>query len=260
MRTALTIAGSDSGAGAGIQADLKTFAAHGLYGVCAVTAVTAQNTRGVAAMEPVSPPVVAAQIDVVLQDYDVRAIKTGMLATRAIVAIVCDRLDAHPSLPLVVDPVLVSTSGHALLDDEALSLVRTRLLPRATLVTPNRHEAEVLTGQRITTPQEAAEAIARLRDMGAAAVVLTGGDEDGPESIDHFDDGERVSELRGARLTNRATHGTGCTFSAAITAELAHGTSLPDAVTAAKRYVEAAISRATPLGQGPGPLNHFWRK
>ncbi|MDA1094293.1 MAG: bifunctional hydroxymethylpyrimidine kinase/phosphomethylpyrimidine kinase [Acidobacteria bacterium] len=260
MRTALTIAGSDSGGGAGIQADLKTFAAHELHGVCAVTAVTAQNTLGVTAVESVTPLLVAAQIDAVLRDFDVRAIKTGMLATRDIVAVVCDRLEAHPGLPLVVDPVLVSTSGHALLDEEAVSLVRTRLLPRAAVVTPNRYEAEVLTGLSITTPQEAAAACARLREMGAAAVVLTGGDDDGLDAIDRLDNAGVLSELRGTRLQSRATHGTGCTFSAAVAAQLARGARLDDAVTAAKRYVEEAIRHAFPLGQGPGPLNHFWRK
>ncbi len=262
MRTALTIAGSDSGGGAGIQADLKTFAAHDVHGVCAVTAVTAQNTVEVATIESLSALVVAAQIDAVMDDFGVLAIKTGMLATRAIVAAVCDRLDAHPGIPVVVDPVLVSTSGSRVLDEEALSIVRARLLPRACLVTPNRREAEVLSGLHITTRQQAAEATARLREMGVGAVVLTGGDADGPDpdAVDLLDDGDTLEELRGPRLESRATHGTGCTFAAAITAHLALGASLGDAVVAAKRYVAGAIRHAHPLGRGHGPLNHFWNK
>jgi hydroxymethylpyrimidine/phosphomethylpyrimidine kinase len=260
MRTALTIAGSDSGGGAGIQADLKTFAAHDIYGVCALTAVTAQNTLGVTANDPVSPPVVAAQIDAVMGDFNVVAIKTGMLATSAIVATVCDRLEAYPGVPVVVDPVLISSSGHRLLDERALALVRARLVPRATLLTPNRREAAALTGQPITTRQQVTDAAARLRDMGAAAVVVTGGDQDGPDAVDLLDDGQGVEELRGTRLESRATHGTGCTFAAAIAAHLARGATLGDAVVAAKRYVEAAIRHAQTLGQGHGPLNHFWNK
>lgn len=260
IRTALTIAGSDSGGGAGIQADLKTFAAHDVYGVCAMTAVTAQNTVGVKTIDPISAPVVAAQIDAVMVDFDVAAVKTGMLATRDVVGTVCDRLEAYPGAPVVVDPVLISSSGHRLLDEEALAVVRARLLPRATLLTPNRREAEVLTGQSITTRQQVIDAASRLRDMGAAAVVVTGGDQDGPDAIDLLDDGHGVEELRGTKLQSRATHGTGCTFSAAIAANLARGVALGDAVVAAKRYVEAAIGHAPPLGQGRGPLNHFWNK
>lgn len=260
LRTALTIAGSDSGGGAGIQADLKTFAAHEVYGVCAVTAVTAQNTLGVTAIDPVSTPIVAAQIDAVMVDFDVLAVKTGMLATSAVVVTVCDRLEAYPGAPVVVDPVLISSSGHRLLDDQALAIVRARLVPRAALLTPNRREAEVLTGRLITTRQHLIDAAATLRDMGAAAVVVTGGDQDGADAVDLLDDGYRVEELRGTRLESRATHGTGCTFSAAIAANLARGAALGDAVVAAKRYVEAAIGHAHPLGQGHGPLNHFWNK
>ncbi|MEO2196254.1 MAG: bifunctional hydroxymethylpyrimidine kinase/phosphomethylpyrimidine kinase [bacterium] len=258
--SALTIAGSDSGGGAGIQADLKTFAAHDVHGVCAVTAVTAQNTVGVTTLASMSALLVATQIDTVMDDFDVVTIKTGMLATRAIVATVCDRLDARPDIPLVVDPVLVSTSGDRLLEEDALSIVRARLLPRACLVTPNRREAEVLTGQHIATPQQAVEAVARLREMGVGAVVLTGGDAPGPDAVDLFDDGATLEELRGPKLQSRATHGTGCTFAAAITAHLAQGASLNHAVASAKRYVEGGIRHAHPLGRGHGPLNHFWSK
>jgi len=260
MQTALTIAGSDSGGGAGIQADLKTFAAHDVHGVCAVTAVTAQNTVGVTTVGSVSAAIVATQIATVMEDFDVVAIKTGMLATRAIVAAVCDRIEACPDIPLVVDPVLVSTSGDRLLEKEAVSIVRARLLPRACLVTPNRREAEILTGRHITTRQQAVEAAASLREMGVGAVVLTGGDADGPDAVDLFDDGHTLDELRGPKLKSRATHGTGCTFAAAITARLAQRASLRDAVASAKCYIEGAIRHAHPLGRGHGPLDHFWNK
>ena len=260
MPTALTIAGSDSGGGAGIQADLKTFAAHGLHGVCAVTAVTAQNTVGVTAVEAVGAPVVRAQIDAVVADFDVRAIKTGMLANREIVAAVCDALEALPDIPVVVDPIMLATSGDRLLDDDAVELIRTRLLRRARLVTPNRLEAEVLSGMPIASLEDARRATGQIRARGVRAVVITGGHLGGPESVDVLDDGGAVVELRGPRLESRSTHGTGCTFAAAVTAALARGVGLGDAVAAAKRYVEGAIRHAEPLGRGHGPVNHFWNK
>ena len=258
MPTALTIAGSDSGGGAGIQADLKTFAAHGVYGVCAVTAVTAQNTLGVTAVESVGAGVVVAQIEAVVADFDVRAVKTGMLANREVVAAVCHTLETGPNIPLVVDPVLFATSGARLLDHDAVALIRTRLLRQARLVTPNRHEAEVLAGLPIASLEDAKRATCQIRGYGAAAVVITGGHLGGPESVDVFDDGGHVIELRGPRLAARSTHGTGCTYAAAVTAALAQGRDLDVAVAEAKRYVEGAIRHAVPLGRGHGPVNHFW--
>lgn len=260
MPTALTIAGSDSGGGAGIQADLKTFAAHGVYGVCAVTAITVQNTLGVTAVETIGAPIVSAQIAAVAADFDIRAIKTGMLPNRAIVTAVCDALEALPAVPVVVDPVMAATSGNRLIDDQAIDLIRIRLLPRARVVTPNCSEAEVLAGMRISSLDDARRAAARLRAGGAGAVVVTGGDRAGSESIDLLDDGGTVVELSGPRLPGRSTHGTGCTFSAAVAAALARGLSLTDAVLGAKRYVEGAIRHAERLGQGRGPVNHFWSK
>ena len=259
MPTALTIAGSDSGGGAGIQADLKTFAAHGVHGTCAVTAVTAQTAAGVAAIQPISPSVVAAQITAALHDFEVGVIKTGMLASGSIAGVVCDQLDANPGIPVVVDPVILSTSGSRLLDEDGVALVRARLLPRARIVTPNRMEAEVLTGDRIGSPAAAARASAKLRALGADAVVITGGHFDGPDAVDLLDDGAAVVALRGPRLVSRATHGTGCTFAAAIAAGLARGAALSDAVVGAKHYVAEAIRQALP-GHGPGVLNHFWNK
>jgi hydroxymethylpyrimidine/phosphomethylpyrimidine kinase len=258
--TALTVAGSDSGGGAGIQADLKTFAAHGLHGVCAVTAVTAQNTVEVTAVATIAAPVVRAQIDAVVADFDVRAIKTGMLASREIVAAVCDALEALPNIPVVVDPIMVATSGDRLLDDDAVELIRTRLLRRARLVTPNRLEAEVLSGMPITSLEDARRATGQIRASGVRAVVITGGDLGGLESVDVFDDGGAVVELRGPRLESRSTHGTGCTFAAAVTAGLALEQDVGDAVASAKRYVEEAIRHAEPLGRGYGPVNHFWNR
>lgn len=260
MPTALTIAGSDSGGGAGIQADLMTFAAYGVHGVCAVTAVTAQNTLGVTLVEPLAPRVVTAQIEAVVADFDVRAIKTGMLASREVVVAVCEALETLPDILVVVDPVMVATSGDRLLDDDAVDLVRTGLLRRAHLVTPNRPEAEILAGMPIASLEDARAAAGRIRARGAEAVVVTGGDVDGPESIDVLDDGGTVVELRGLRLEHRGTHGTGCTFAAAIVAALALGQKTTDAVAGAKRYVEGAIRHAEPLGRGPGPVNHFWNK
>ena len=257
--TVLTIAGSDSGGGAGLQADLKTFAAHGVHGASAVTAVTAQNTLAVTAVDPVSARMVAAQIRAVLDDFDVRAIKTGMLATAAIVEAVCETLEAHPGPPLVVDPVIAATSGRRLLDADAIALVRSRLLKRARVVTPNRLEAAVLADQPVGCLVDARRAAARLRTHGAAAALVTGGHFDTAESVDLLDDGGAVVELRGPRLDSGQTHGTGCTFSAAIAAGLAAGLPLPEAADAAKRYVEGAIRHAAPLGRGPGPLHHFWR-
>ena len=260
MATALTIAGSDSSGGAGVQADLKTFAAHHVHGVCAITAVTAQNTVGITTVETISPVVVSAQIDSVLGDFDVKAVKTGMLATRSLVTEVCGRLEAYSRIPVVVDPVMISTSGHRLLDDDAVELVRTRLLPIARVVTPNRLEAEALTGHSIDSFASAAQASTRLRELGATAVVITGGHFDGPDAVDLLDDGTKVVELRGPKIEGPPTHGTGCTFAASIAAGLARGVALADAVAEAKRYIEGAIRHAGPLGQGPDIINHFWNK
>lgn len=257
---ALTIAGSDSGGGAGIQADLKTFAAHGVYGVSAVTAVTAQNTIGVRAIETLSPAIVATQIETVADDFEIDAVKTGMLGSSAVVTAVCDTLGCMTARPLVVDPVIVSTSGDRLLADDAIELVRSRLLPLARVTTPNREEAATLTGIPIRSRDDAIRAARQLRALGADAVVITGGDVGESEAVDLFDDGSSVREVRGPRIDSRHTHGTGCTFAAAITASLARGTALAEAIDAARHYVETAIRNAPGLGQGHGPLGHFGDK
>ena len=258
----LTIAGSDPSGGAGIQADLKTFAAFGVYGAAVVTALTAQNTRGVRAVMEVPASFVAQQLDAVLDDLDVAAAKTGMLASRAIVEVVAERLRARPVPFLVVDPVMVATSGDRLLAADAVEALRERLLPLAALVTPNLREAEILLGRAIATPAEMQDAARALVGLGPRAALVKGGDRrasDGtltPDALDVLFDGTCVQELSAPRVGSRATHGTGCTLSAAITAAVARGRSLADAVRAAKDYVRRAIERAPGLGAGATPLAH----
>lgn len=259
MHAALTIAGSDSGGGAGIQSDLLTFAAHGLHGLSAVTAVTAQNTHGISRTHALPPDVVAAQIAAVGADFPIAAAKTGMLANGSIVAVVCERLAAL-AIPPVVDPVLVSTSGSPLLDESGFRLLKARLLPLAAVVTPNRMEAERLGGTKITSLAGAREAARRIRDLGAAAVIVTGGHLGGADTVvDVLDDGSGAVEIATARVGGPAgsgTHGTGCTFSAALAAGLATGLALPAAAEEAQRYVAAAIRRAYRFGRGRSVPGH----
>ncbi len=260
MHTALTIAGSDPSAGAGVQADLKTFAALGVYGTCAITAVTAQNTTGVIASVPMPADLVTAQIEAVSGDFELRATRIGMLATAAIaeaVAAAIEELD----LPLVVlDPVLASSSGFRLLDDEGVQTMLTELIPRARVVTPNRPEAEALSGRRIRSMDDAREAARRLIDMGAGAVVITGGDVDptASEVVDLVCEGGAFHEVRTKRIEGRGTHGTGCTYASAVAAYLARGAPLLEAARQAQAYVAAAIAHAPGLGRGRGPLGHFF--
>ena len=254
MRTALTIAGSDSGAGAGIQADLRTFAAHDVYGVCAVTAVTAQNTVEVTAVHDVPDDVVRSQIEAVVGDIGVHAAKTGMLANRGIIEVVADCIGALDIPSVVVDPVIVSTSGHRFLDGDAVAALRAQLLPQARCVTPNRMEAELITGHSITSVADARDAARRMVDLGSRAVVVTGGHLPTDDVVDILFDGHELIEFSGPRLVRASTHGTGCTFSAAITAALAQGRSLAVAVDAAKSYVCEAIRLGSPIGAGANIL------
>jgi hydroxymethylpyrimidine/phosphomethylpyrimidine kinase len=260
MRTALTIAGSDSGGGAGIQADLKTFAAHGVYGTSAITAATAQNTLGVTAVHALPADMVTAQIEAVASDIGVDAVKTGMLATAAIVEAVAAAIEALDLPFVVVDPVMVAKSGDRLLDDEARAAIRTELLPRAYVVTPNIPEAETLTGCVVRTPEDAREAARRLYKLGSRAVVIKGGHLHGPEVVDLLYDGRTFHALRGPRIVSPNTHGTGCTFASAIAAGLATGVALEDAVARAKRYVAGAIANGPAIGRGHRPLEHFWER
>ena len=260
MIVALTVAGSDSGGGAGIQADLKTFAAHRVYGTCALTAVTAQNTVGVTMVETLSPALVRAQIQAVVSDIGVRATKTGMLAHAAIVEAVAEAVRAFALDTLVVDPVMIAKSGAALLDAAALDALRRRLLPLATVATPNIPEAEVLAGMTVTSAEDRREAARRIVGLGARAVIIKGGHAATAEIEDLLYDGQTFSTFVGERVPGRDTHGTGCTFAAALTARLALGQTLLEAVPLAQQYVAGAIRAAPRLGQGHGPMDHFWTR
>jgi len=255
---ALTIAGSDSGAGAGIQSDLKTFAALGVYGTSVITAITAQNTKGVTRILELSPDLIAAQIDAVIEDIGAQALKTGMLANSAIIDVVAEKVREHHLQNLVVDPVMVAKGGDLLLRQEAIETLRARLIPLATIVTPNLPEAEQLTGIRATRLREIKEAARRIIAMGARSVVVKGGHRKGP-ATDIFYDGKKFRELSVPRVATANTHGTGCTFSAVITAELAKGRDLLDAVGTAKRFITEAIKSNPGLGNGVGPVNHHVR-
>lgn len=253
---ALTVAGSDSGGGAGVQADLKTFAAHGVYGVCAVTAVTAQNTLAVSGVQEIEPALVSAQIGAVVGDFPVGAAKTGMLSSAAIIRAVGQGVDDH-NLRVVVDPVMVAKSGDRLLRPDAVDALREELLPRAALLTPNLPEASDLTGLQVENEDQMRAAGEKLLGMGASAVLMKGGHLQGDEIVDLFLDGRRVVAFRSPRIRTRATHGTGCTLSAAIAANLARGRGLPEAVERAREYLRTAMLRAVPLGSGHGPLGHL---
>lgn len=257
-RKVLTIAGSDSGGGAGIQADLKTFAALGAYGMSAVTAITAQNTLGVTAVQEISLDVIEAQIDAVVGDIGVDAVKTGMLSSPEIVRLVARKAVEHGFDRLVVDPVMVAATGARLLRENAVDAVKQDLVPISTVVTPNTFEAEVLTGQPVTTESEVKEAAKSIHSLGPQYVVVKGGHLEGTgQSTDLLFDGRDFIEFPAPRIETTSTHGTGCTFASAIAAGLARGLDVPDAVGGAKDYVTRAIATAFPVGQGKGPLNHF---
>jgi hydroxymethylpyrimidine/phosphomethylpyrimidine kinase len=259
MRTALTIAGSDSSGGAGIQADLKTFAAHGVYGTSAITAVTAQNTLGVAGFEALSADLVTAQIEAIASDIGAHAAKTGMLANAAIVEAVAAAIEDLEIPLLVVDPVMIAKSGDRLVDDEAVGAMRSELLRRAFVVTPNIPEAETLAGISIRSDDDRREAARRIRKLGASMVIIKGGHSASPEIVDLLYDGQRFVEFKTERVQGRHTHGTGCTFAASLTAHLALGRTLLDAIPLAQKYVAGGIRHGLAIGQGHGPLDHFWQ-
>ncbi len=262
---ALTIAGSDSGGGAGVQADLRTFAAHGLLGCSAITALTAQNTLGVTAVEGVSPAMVKAQIAAVLSDLPVAAIKTGMLKDAATIEAVADALDSAPrTLPLVIDPVMIATSGDRLLDASAVEVLIRRLLPLATVITPNLSEARALcrasdaSHASDTGPERLARMLANLAPH--ATVVVTGGDSDASTAVDTLMTPDGVlTQVSSRRVETRSTHGTGCAMSAAIASHLALGRSPVDAIELAKRFITGALQHAVPMGAGHGPPDHLWQ-
>src|SRR5262245_40820658 len=260
MRTALTIAGSDSGGGAGIQADLKTFAALGVYGTSAITAVTAQNTVGVTASVALEADFVAAQIEAVAGDITIHATKIGMLANAAIIEAVVAAIE-DLELPLVVvDPVMIAKSGDRLLDEDGVLAIRAQLLPVARVITPNLPEAEALTGKKIQSLADARDAARAIHQLGARAVIVKGGHSEPREIVDLLLDDGALYEFRTPRIETPNTHGTGCTFASAIAAHLALGRTLPEAAERAQRYVAGAIAHAVPIGRGHGPLNHFWEK
>ena len=252
---ALTIAGSDSSGGAGIQADLKTFTVMRVYGMTAITALTAQNTCGVAAIHPVPAAFVRAQLDAVISDIGVDATKTGMLATAETIRTVAAAARELGITPLVVDPVMVAQSGASLLEPAAREAMLRELVPLATLLTPNVPEAEALTGMSIRTPTDMRRAARMLVEHGAGAVLVKGGHLGGPDAVDVLDDGRTAVELAAPRLPVRHTHGTGCQLSAAITAGLASGQTLRDAVDTAKRFISVAIGAGLAIGKGDGPAN-----
>lgn len=258
---ALTIAGSDSGGGAGIQADLKTFSALGVYGASALTAITAQNTKGVSAVEDVSTSMVAAQMQAVLGDLAVAAIKIGMLSRRETIETVADGLQAYRG-PVVLDPVMVATSGDRLLRDDAVAALRSRLMPRADLITPNLPEAAMLTGMPLASTLDAAINQARaLQARGARAVLVKGGHGQGRECVDVLLEADgRLHHFLRPRVNTTNDHGTGCTLSAAITARLVHGHDLPQAVATAMEYLHQALEagRFLKVGTGRGPVHHFF--
>lgn len=250
----LTIAGSDPSGGAGLQADLKTFHQHGVYGMAAVTLLTVQNTRSVTHVVTVDAPLVHQQICTVLDDIPPAAIKTGALGNSDIIRAVAS---LQFEVPLVVDPVMVSKHGHALLEPEAQQAFRTLLLPRATLLTPNTHEAAALLGRIIATVEDADEAAKDLCALGPQAVLIKGGHLTGDTATDVLCWKGRISHFSSPRIDTQHTHGTGCTYSAAITAHLALGRTLEEAVQRAKAWLSQAIATAPGLGHGLGPLNHF---
>jgi len=258
IRKALTIAGSDSGAGAGIQADLKTFAAHGVYGTSAITAITAQNTVRVSAVAALSPRLVAAQIDAIIDDIGAHAVKTGMLANAAIIDLVARKIAEHRLKNIVVDPVMVATSGDLLIRQNAVAVLRTKLIPLATVVTPNIPEAEVLTGMTLRSAADIREAAQRIVKMGAQTVIVKGGHLKGP-AVDLFFDGKQFTPLNAPRIRTENTHGTGCTLSAAIAANLAKGQKVAAAVANAKRYITDALRHSYRIGSGHSPVHHFFR-
>jgi hydroxymethylpyrimidine/phosphomethylpyrimidine kinase len=258
MAVALTIAGSDPSGGAGLQADLKTFAAHGVYGVSTVTAITAQTTRGVLESAPLPADRVSAQIEALAGDFSIAAVKLGLLATDAIVEAVAAAITSLDLPAVVVDPIVIASSGHRLLDADGVLTLRNELLPHAYVVTPNVPEASLLTGMPIRTRDEMKRAAEALHRLGPHAVVIKGGHLAEDEAVDVLFDGRTFHEFAGPRIAGATAHGTGCAFSAALAARLALGEPLVEAVAAAKRYVAGALAHRLTPGKGAALLDHFW--
>lgn len=257
MKNILTIAGSDSSGGAGIQADLKTFAAQGVYGMSVITAVTAQNTQGVMGVQNISQDIIAKQIDAVFQDIEVAAVKVGMVSQIETITTIALKLEKYHVQNMVLDPMMVSKSGYHLLEPDAKQVLVHKLLPLATIVTPNIPEAEVITGQAIKTLNDMEQAAQVIYKMGPNYVLVKGGHLEN-DATDILFDGEKTTYFRGEKIGTKNTHGTGCTLSSAIAANIGKGYSVIDAVTEAKKYITIAIEHALSMGKGYGPLNHFY--
>lgn len=258
IKQVLTIAGSDSGGGAGIQADLKAMSANGVFAMSVITAITAQNTEEVTDVFELPPSIIASQLDAVFDDFDVAAVKTGMLSSKAIVEIVVKMLTPQKIATLVVDPVMVSKSGHPLLRPEAIDAVKTQLLPLAFVVTPNIHEAQQLSGVQITSLADARRAAKIIHGFGCKHVLIKGGHLLNERATDLLYDGRFFNVLKGEFIETRHTHGTGCTFASALAAHLVRGRSVLDAAQAAKTYVTHAIRHGLAIGHGHGPTDHFY--
>lgn len=258
LKQVLTIAGSDSGGGAGIQADLKAMSANGVFAMSVITAVTAQNTEEVTEVFTLPTAIVAAQMDAVFDDFDVSAVKTGMLSSREIVTTVATRLKAQRVTNLVVDPVMISKSGHRLLAPDAKEALIRELIPLADVITPNTNEAQELSGIEIATLADARQAAKILAKLGCRHVLIKGGHLLAERGTDLLYDGRFFSIYKSEFIETRHTHGTGCTYASAIAAQLARGKSMPDAVQAAKTYVTEAIRHSLAIGHGQGPTNHFY--
>ena len=258
LKQVLTIAGSDSGGGAGIQADLKAMSANGTYAMSVITSITAQNTTGVTAIHDLPESIVEAQIDAIFADFDVAAVKTGMLSSAALASLVSRKLQQYHVPWIVVDPVMVSKSGQDLLQADAIDAVKQALIPLASVITPNIHEAERLTGLTIRTLAEARQAAKALHQLGCQHVLIKGGHLLEHPATDLLYDGRFFRMYKGEWIDTPHTHGTGCTFASALSAHLALGKLLPDAVESAKQYVTEAIRHSLAIGQGRGPTNHFY--
>lgn len=257
MKTALTIAGSDSGGGAGIQADLKTFSAHHVFGMSVITAVTAQNTVEVRSIQSIHTDIIADQIAAVFEDITVDAVKIGMLGSSDVIETVATQLNIYKPTNIVLDPVMIAKSGDRLLSEDAIATLKTQLIPLATVITPNLPEAEALTGLAIETKQDLYTACQKLHELGAKHVLLKGGHSLGNPN-DLFYDGETFHWLKAERIPTKNTHGTGCTLSSAIASNLANGLMLKESIEAAKTYITEAIQNSFPLGHGHGPVHHFY--
>ncbi|MCE5285681.1 MAG: bifunctional hydroxymethylpyrimidine kinase/phosphomethylpyrimidine kinase [Pelosinus sp.] len=257
MKKVLTIAGSDSSAGAGIQADLKTFAAHGVYGLSVITAVTAQNTQGVTAVENLTNAIVAKQLEAIFSDIAVDAVKIGMVSQAKTISVIAEKLTEYKAPQIVVDTVMVSSSGYPLLEPKAQQVLVRELLPLAAVVTPNIPEAEVLSGLKIRSCDDMKEAACCIREMGPQHVLVKGGHALG-DPVDVLFDGAEFTILSGKRINTKHTHGTGCTLSSAIAANLAKGLSAAEAVCRAKEFITMAIEHSLDIGRGAGPTHHFY--